>query len=998
MLLRRIRYTTLAVLLLSACGGGKTEILPDGGDVLVPDDGVSDLSDGTLPDGSDSGDAIIEPTGLDPSASSFFIDGDGPYAADGITPTRVIAELIDTEGNPISGATVQISASEEQGVIFMQSSLLSNDQGQAYARLISIDPSVVTLTATVQIDGEEVQIGSDLDVQFTGCTTTADYYRRSLRGPVFSVCSGCHNPWGLAREKDVWQMDNRLDDASVNDTIETLSTLADMEIGTVPLLLFMPTTEAAHFGGELLFEGSDDLAHMENFVARLRESSSSCTPEVEDFFADVIMDDDLGTLKKASLFLLGRAPTGPEAATVSTGGDLKVTIRALLDEPEFGPRVEDLYNDLFLTDRVMGPFKLISHLTGPDFPNRFYFREFQPNKPWYNTQKYTCSSEADTALGAECCHLNNPYPDAVCSKDGYQYDFCQFGDKRAVYGLRREAMALISYVVTQDLPFSEILTADYTVVNPFTARLRHLPDQAANSCQTGTNEMVFDDPCDEHEYRPIQLQTRSCQGTSLENTHPSNAIPHAGVLSTHTLLNRYMTTATNLQRARAKFTYRLFLDIDIESLVQFTVSQAEPPYQNPTMEGKTCSVCHSLMDPMAGAFQKWAANGQVRQGQEWYVCDNDLPDCILDEDCGEEEKCAGGKCVASNSNYDHSLCVRGVGYQGLDLPPEEDKAPLRWMTRQIAEDDRFTYATVKHLFGLLTSKKPLEPPTDLLNPDYISQMKAYLAQEEEIERVRQEFVAEDNNLNLKTAVTEIVTGPYFRAKNGTIPEEDKTSKAIAEIGGGKLITPEQLALKIRDRLGHIWQVIALGRGDALKKPNDGYLLIYGGIDSGSIVDRIREPFPLAANVARRMSIEMACLSVPQDFAYNELDDRRFFTEITMATTPETAEDIANIKGVIQKLVATIWSQDMALDDPEVERIYTLFLEVWTLGQELLNGGEEIADLPVGCHAKYDYNEFKAFADSSNPNRTEITLDPNYTIRSWMAVFSYMLSDAQFLFE
>jgi len=992
---------------LSLACGGAADPLSDTGDLFVLEDGGHDTSQDLVatdtlgPDSQDAGaDAsdVLEPTGLDLQASTFFVQGDAPHVADGITPTFVVVELIDVNGAPISGATVQITAQEAKGVIFSQSSQLTNDEGRAFARLISIDPSEVTLSASVQIDGEPVPIGGALVVQFEGCTTTADYYRKSLRGPVFSVCTGCHNPWGLAREQGVWHIDNRLDDETVAQSLETLQALAEQQIGETPLLLFMPTTEAAHFGGELLFEGSDELAHMKNFAERLRAEPTSCASTKEDLFEGVQFDDDLGTLKRASLLLLGRAPTEVEAATILTGGDLKATVRGLLDEPEFGPRVQELYNDLFLTDRVMGPFKLISHLAGADFPNRFFFRKYQANKAGYNKVQYTCSAEDESNLGGECCHLDNPYPDATCVVDGYQYDFCQLGDKRAIYSLRREAMALISYVVTQDLPFSEILTADYTVANPLTASLRRLPDEATNNCQTAVNALTFDDPCDEQDYKPIQLQTQSCQGVSLENSHPSNAIPHAGVLSTHTFLNRHMTTPTNLNRARAKFVYKMFLDIDIESLVQFTVSQAEPPYQNPTRDGKTCSVCHALMDPVAGAFHKWAANGQNRKHFNWYVCDDELPDCDSDADCGVEQRCGGGKCVALDSPYDHGLCVRQIGYQGNELPPDQDKAPLRWMTQQIAQDERFTYATVKHLFGLLTSTKPLEPPTDLLSEDYIAHMKAYLAQEEEIERVRQSFVAEANNLNLKTAVTEIVTGPYFRAKSGQIAQEDESALVIAEVGGGKLMTPEQLALKIKDRLGLIWQVIPLGRGDALKKPNDGYLLIYGGIDSGSIVERLREPFPLAASVARRMSNEMACASVPQDFAYNQLSDRRFFTAINPEVTPETPQDIAAIKETIQHVVATLWSEDLAIDDPEIERIYGLFEDVWSLGQGLLLSGTEPAELPTACHAKYDFNEFKTFADSSNPDRSEITQDPTYTIRSWMAVFSYMLSDAKFLFE
>ena len=88
----------------------------------------------------------------------------------------------------------------------------------------------------------------------------------------------------------------------------------------------------------------------------------------------------------------------------------------------------------------------------------------------------------------------------------------------------------------------------------------------------------------------------------------------------------------------------------------------------------------------------------------------------------------------------------------------------------------------------------------------------------------------------------------------------------------------------------------------------------------------------------------------------------------------------------------------AVDEAELVRTYELFVAVWQLGQSLLESGEATEDLLGACRAKKDQLENVTFANSSQPDRSEVLTDPHYVIRSWMAVFTYLLSDAQFLFE
>ena len=83
-------------------------------------------------------------------------------------------------------------------------------------------------------------------------------------------------------------------------------------------------------------------------------------------------------------------------------------------------------------------------------------------------------------------------------------------------------------------------------------------------------------------------------------TLPFVSVPHAGILTMPAFLQRYPSTETNRNRARARWTYKFFLDVDIEkSAARTTDPVALADTNNPTMNNKNCTVCHQRMDPVA---------------------------------------------------------------------------------------------------------------------------------------------------------------------------------------------------------------------------------------------------------------------------------------------------------------------------------------------------------------------------------------------------------------
>ena len=172
---------------------------------------------------------------------------------------------------------------------------------------------------------------------------------------------------------------------------------------------------------------------------------------------------------------------------------------------------------------------------------------------------------------------------------------------------------MIAHVAENDLPYTEVLTADYVMAN-----------RLAKESYTGKG--ALDHPEDVHDFRPAQITDYLTHTTGYRARFEPNiglrilspgegktAIPHAGLLNTLVFLKRYPTTATNRNRARARWTYYHFLGVDIENAASRTTDPvALADNNNPTMKNANCTVCHTVLDPAAGAFQNYGDIGLYR--------------------------------------------------------------------------------------------------------------------------------------------------------------------------------------------------------------------------------------------------------------------------------------------------------------------------------------------------------------------------------------------------
>ena len=314
-------------------------------------------------------------------------------------------------------------------------------------------------------------------------------------------------------------------------------------------------------------------------------AAAALTPET--LFDTVLLASDRKTLRRAALIFAGRIPTDAEYKSVQSGkaSDLRAAIRGLMEGPQFHEFLLRASNDRLLTDRqdqnVL--FRLNGFLV--DYTNENYRRAA-----------------------------------AVAVRRGKDWQAYKDWQEAVQYGAWRAPTELIAHVVENDLPYTEILTADYIMANPWTA-------------PAYGKSVRFDDPTDVHEFRPSKITDYYRKGPGYEGEFDPvvdaqrvlkrgslhTDYPHAGILNTHAFLKRYPSTATNRNRARARWTYYHFLGLDVEKSASRTTDPvALADTNNPTLHNPACTVCHSVLDPVAGAFQNYGdEDGTRTSGAAW---------------------------------------------------------------------------------------------------------------------------------------------------------------------------------------------------------------------------------------------------------------------------------------------------------------------------------------------------------------------------------------------
>jgi hypothetical protein len=739
------------------------------------------------------------------------------------------------------------------------------------------------------------------------CVSPEQYFAEKVWAPVLAPkCVACHNPQGAAKGSGlVYRSSSEAGFLSAN--LAVLKDVAALEKGGTSILLLKPTGQLDHGGGKVIEKDGPEYQALATLVEKLGETSS-CATDVSAYFEGISLSGAEATLRKAALVIAGRLPTEVESKAVRDGGlpALDAVLDALMKEDAFFDLLKTTYNDMLLTDRYLGGEQatgLVGALPGYD-------------PYWY---KKLDDPTAVKTYGAS---------DAK--------DLEQTLAERTNRAIAREPLELVAHVVKNDRPFGEILTADYLLVNPYSA--------AAWGAK-----VTFKDPTDPNEWVEAKIATR----------------PQAGILTSPMFLNRHPTTATNRNRHRANVLYKVFLGTDILKTAERPLDPTKISDFNPTMNNPACVVCHANIDPIAGAFHSFDYKGVYDANDKW-----------LDD-------------------------MRPPGFGSEQVPYDQFPTSIQWLGSRVAQDARFSLAAVFAVYHALTGQTPMTAPTDPTQPDYAASLHAYLGQYYTFDAIAKEFEA--SKQNLKVVVKGIVKSPYFRAVNLPAEPSGDDVPRLAELGTGRFLPPEALNDKITSLLGFPWRPNFKSRDWLLDQYQ--YRILYGGIDSGTIISRITSPNGVMANVADRMANEMACLAVPHDF-FLPKEKRALFPYVDVTYEPEDANGFpvgparAAIRENIRHLHARLLGEWLDDSDPEIERTYELFHATWKEGKDKMAAVDPTTQKPVlpknlpwACTVQKDY-----WTDKDLPDAQKLVNDETYTIRAWMAVVSYMLGDWAFLSE
>ena len=737
-----------------------------------------------------------------------------------------------------------------------------------------------------------------------------------------------------------------------------------------------------HGGGVQVPAGSVEFANMERFMRLLDGTVQEPVISPDTLFDGVTMGKPEKVLRRAALIFAGRLPTRAEIGAVSDGriSSLRRTVRNLMRGPGFHDFLIRASNDRLLTDRHLD--EQIFDVDRDDFfvalANEHLMRAKAAFDRGYSSHRRDPAyQEWRTALE---------------------------------FGLARAPLELIAHVVENDLPYTQILTADYIMANPVVAR--------AYGAST-----LFDNPDNPNEFKPsrivsyyrdddskvvIRIDDRPFEAQRIVNPgNLSTDYPHAGLLNTTVFLGRYPTTATNRNRARSRWTYYHFLGVDIEkSAARTTDPAALADTNNPTMNNPACTVCHQLMDPVAGAFQNYGEEGLYR-----------------DERGGMDSLARLYKYPRDGSE---SLYQRGDTWYrdmrepgfGEMLAPNADNS-LQWLARQIVADPRFAEAAVRFWWPGIFGEEITLPPEDSSDSDYQGQLLASQAQAAEVSRLAEAFragIEGGRAFNAKDLFAEIVLSPWFRAETLAVDDPVRES-ALRHAGMERLLTPEELKRKTDAITGFVW-----GRWprrwvegetshlDAAIARRSRYKLVYGGIDSDGIPTRADETTPLMAAVAQSHAVEVSCPIVAREFYLWPDRQRRLFRGIGLDDSPATEVGSAAIKRKLAELHSNLFGVAATVGSPDVEEAYRLFVEVWN--RKRSTEGDQFPGL-MRCEFRSDHLYFEGIADdvlrydkwgraSWNWDRVRELepldeSDPHHVARTWVVTLAFLLSDYRYLY-
>ena len=334
-----------------------------------------------------------------------------------------------------------------------------------------------------------------------GCAGVDDYFLDEVWTKVAAQsCLKCHRAGGDAEEsKFVLQDPSRIAEPERGGALQrnraAFGRMAALQNGGKSRLLLKATGALNHEGEEVLKPDSTGYRILAEYVRRANipqhekpgHQTGLADQNEPPFLQGIAMLDDRKLLRRVTLSLAARLPATKELQAVEKQGleAIGPILDAVMQEAAFYERLAEAFNDIFLT-RGYGLAE-----------DALSYEDFGSTRRW--TQKHDLAHIADEGARKQAkIKLAADYSEA----------------------LLREPLELIKHIVRHDRPFTEIVTADYIMISPYTARGYGIYDDLREK---------FQNPEDPFEYIPVRL--KALKKRSGKDYRPSETgfYPHAGI-------------------------------------------------------------------------------------------------------------------------------------------------------------------------------------------------------------------------------------------------------------------------------------------------------------------------------------------------------------------------------------------------------------------------------------------------------------------------------------
>ncbi len=465
-------------------------------------------------------------------------------------------------------------------------------------------------------------------------------------------------------------------------------------------------------------------------------------------------------------------------------------------------------------------------------------------------------------------------------------------------GTTEEPLRLVEHIVTHDLPFTDLVTAQYLLADDVTANMYGVP------YDFGTPEFPAD---------------------TWQLTAWGDDRPKAGILSSAQVWRRWESNGSNFHRGRANLVARELLCEDFDHrdiLVAGGINIAdEAEVANAVKTVTACIGCHQALDPLAGYF--WGYKQLIHRN---FVGQS------IDMDC--EFDWSNGAVPEFGPSYLYEYYCYPIQqynpadeflWEGWGLPePSYYGTAARDLTevgQLIADDPRFSECQARQFYGYYGQVDPTEVDLDTA-----------LA-------LQARFEASGFNAR------QLAIDSVLRDEFSILRANDPAGEPVPAGGGLLTVRPEQYARIIEDLTGYRWVAVGdkpncndpqtnntvavygnqcWGEVDLSDSDLYGFRTMSGGVDGVTVSRATHTATPTKLLAMGALAGDAAGFAVDADFA-QVATSRRLLWGVEATTFDQAA-----IRAQLAGLHLRILGEFVTPNAPQVDLSYDLWASAFAV--------------------------------------------------------------------